>query len=103
MIYQDASTSLAGVIGEIDGCLIWYHIIQLLPRFHLIHSFQHTQHYPHRQKWLAPKDYSFRRNLYLREDESISVNPIRVFWVICHNLVEKNVSNWGHSPTGCIS
>ena len=33
----------------------------------------------------------------LREDESISVEPVRVLWVEGHEFVEENMSNGGHA------
>ena len=34
----------------------------------------------------------------LREDETVTVQPVGVLGVEVHELVEQNVSNWGHSP-----
>lgn len=32
-----------------------------------------------------------------REHESISVDPIWVLWVVVHEFVEENVSDWSHA------
>lgn len=34
---------------------------------------------------------------YSREDESITVNPFWVFWVVVHEFVEEDVGNWSHA------
>lgn len=35
-----------------------------------------------------------------RQDEAIPIQPMGVFWVEAHELVEKNMSNRGHSHGG---
>ena len=49
----------------------------------------------------SPEFYNFhwKKTRHLRENESVTVNPFGVLWVVVHELVEKNVGNWGHSPT----
>lgn len=49
---------------------------------------------PYKLKWMKVKEASW----HLREDESITVDPFRVFGVVVHNFVEQNVGGGGQSP-----
>lgn len=41
--------------------------------------------------------FDWKKTRYLRENKSVTVNPFWVLWVVVHNLVEKNVGNWGQA------
>lgn len=40
------------------------------------------------------------RARHIRENESITVDPVGVLGVEAHELVEQNVSHWGHTHGG---
>ena len=38
--------------------------------------------------------------VYLRENESVAIKPVRVLWVEGHEFVEQDVSHWCHAHWG---
>ena len=44
--------------------------------------------------------YSDDRELHIRENETITVGPVRVLGVEVHELVEQNVGHGGHAHRG---